>query len=339
MKISVAMAAYKGEHFIAEQLASIARQTVLPDEVIITDDSPDAATYDAVMKFKETSPFPIAFHRNEARLGFPENFFKAISLCTGDVIAFCDQDDVWKPTKLEKMSAQFIDPAVMLVSHSVEVVDEALQPLEGPRDGHWRYSGTYAPMSTDPWYLLYGMCAMVRAVLFQCADLVDRPRDHTTPRLKMSHDEWAWMMGTALGKYVALPEKLAWYRQHGTNAVGAPQKKTHKKIVSRALTAGAEFYRFIGEMADQRAKTFEGISHPALTRQAAIASKFYRELANQHRRRAELYDLPLSRWAALGKIVTIAASRGYRSRLKAGLGARALAKDAYVSLFKRPVVR
>jgi len=335
MKISVALAAYKGERFIFEQLASIAQQTVLPDEVIITDDSPDSATYDVVMKFKEASSLPISLHSNELRLGYKENFLKAISLCTGEVVAFCDQDDVWAPRKLEIMSAQFMDPDVMLVSHSVDLVDESLQPIEGARDRHWRYSGTYAPMSTDPWYLLYGMCAMARTVIFRCADLEKRPLDHTWPSDKMSHDEWAWMMGTALGKYVALPDKLALYRQHATNVVGAPKKLTTQKKILRSLTAGAEFYRFIGEMADQRAKTFDEVADGPLKGRALVAGKFYREAAVLARRRAELYDSSFSRWVSIRKLLEITFDRGYRSRLKAGLGIRAFVKDVYCSVLRR----
>jgi hypothetical protein len=33
--------------------------------------------------------------RNERQLGYRENFLRAISLCEGEVIALCDQDDVW----------------------------------------------------------------------------------------------------------------------------------------------------------------------------------------------------------------------------------------------------
>jgi len=100
MKISIAMAAYKGERFLREQFDSVARQTLPPFELVITDDSPDSGTYDLVMEFARRMSFPVRIYRNAQRLGFHANFCKAISLCKGDFVAFCDQDDVWMDNKL-----------------------------------------------------------------------------------------------------------------------------------------------------------------------------------------------------------------------------------------------
>ena len=48
MKISVALAAYKGEQYIAEQLDSILGQLGENDEVIVSDDYPAGKTRDIV---------------------------------------------------------------------------------------------------------------------------------------------------------------------------------------------------------------------------------------------------------------------------------------------------
>lgn len=190
IKISVAMAVYKGEAHIREQLDSIAKQTLLPDELVITDDSPDGLTEEAINAFKAISPVRIEYCHNETRLGFPENFFKAISLCTGELIAFADQDDVWMPRKLELMTAQFADPEVMLVTHRVTIVDSQLKVKEDLDDSHWSYVGIFEPLQTNPWYLLFGMSAMARGELFRVTDLKIRPQDFTRDGLT-SHDMWA----------------------------------------------------------------------------------------------------------------------------------------------------
>ena len=51
MTISVAIAAYRGEKFIGEELQSISDQQIVPDEVVICDDSPDDLTEESLKKF------------------------------------------------------------------------------------------------------------------------------------------------------------------------------------------------------------------------------------------------------------------------------------------------
>ena len=54
MKISVALAAYNGGEYIAEQLTSILGQLGENDEVIVSDDRPDGSTKAAVLPFIES---------------------------------------------------------------------------------------------------------------------------------------------------------------------------------------------------------------------------------------------------------------------------------------------
>ncbi|MGA8529432.1 MAG: glycosyltransferase, partial [Acidobacteriaceae bacterium] len=117
-RISVAMATYNGEKYIREQLDSIARQSLLPYELVVTDDGSTDGTLEMVEDFARSAPFPVKIHRNDVRLGFADNFFKAASLCEGELIAFSDQDDVWLEDKLSVCSSHFVDPDVFLVAHS-----------------------------------------------------------------------------------------------------------------------------------------------------------------------------------------------------------------------------
>lgn len=49
--VSVAMATYNGDKYISEQLESIARQSVLPAEVVITDDCSSDRTIEIIQQF------------------------------------------------------------------------------------------------------------------------------------------------------------------------------------------------------------------------------------------------------------------------------------------------
>lgn len=101
--LSVAMCTYNGEEYLWEQLLSIAEQTRLPDELIVCDDSSTDTTLQILNEFQKMAPFSVRIYCNEAKLGPSKNFEKAITLCSGDVIALSDQDDVWLPRKLERL--------------------------------------------------------------------------------------------------------------------------------------------------------------------------------------------------------------------------------------------
>ena len=104
VKRSVALAAFRGGEFLAAQLDSILNQSLPPDEIILSDDSPDEATRQAVAPQLAAHP-EIRYVRNPVPLGPDRNFEQAISMTTGDLIFLADQDDVWKPEKIPRWPA------------------------------------------------------------------------------------------------------------------------------------------------------------------------------------------------------------------------------------------
>src|SRR3954447_24654813 len=130
MRISVAMATWNGERFIAQQLQSIAEQTRPPDELVISDDGSSDDTVEVARRFARRAAFDVVIMPNEERIGYSDNFFRAMKACTGDLIALCDQDDVWHPDKLARCERPLqLDPSVSLVAHSGRVVDDGLRPV------------------------------------------------------------------------------------------------------------------------------------------------------------------------------------------------------------------
>ena len=130
MRMSVAMCTYNGADFLPAQLASIAGQTRRPDELIVCDDASTDQTRSLLESFARTSSIPVSLYFSDQNTGSVKNFQRAISLCTGDVIALSDQDDVWHTAKLELIEQAFQgNPAVGLVFSDAELVDESLEPL------------------------------------------------------------------------------------------------------------------------------------------------------------------------------------------------------------------
>ncbi len=127
---SIALITFNGAKYLQEQLDSLAKQTVLPDELVVCDDCSTDATMEILHRFAETAPFSVRIFQNEKNLGWSANFHKAFFLCENEVTFFCDQDDIWLPEKLEKMLSVFErEPEVGMVLSYDHRVDAAGNPI------------------------------------------------------------------------------------------------------------------------------------------------------------------------------------------------------------------
>lgn len=135
MKISVAMATYNGAAFIREQLASILEQSQRVDEVIICDDQSSDDTVTVVKQFIEEHELNNCWsiEKNEKNLGYASNFMKALRGTTGDIVFFCDQDDIWLPDRVERMTKILCEnPQVMMIGSEFEPFSQSEQSTKVP---------------------------------------------------------------------------------------------------------------------------------------------------------------------------------------------------------------
>jgi glycosyltransferase involved in cell wall biosynthesis len=73
MRFSIALATFNGDKFLRRQLVSLAEQTLMPAELVVTDDGSRDDTLAILEKFSKTAPFPVHVHHNEERLGYRAN--------------------------------------------------------------------------------------------------------------------------------------------------------------------------------------------------------------------------------------------------------------------------
>ena len=222
LSLSVALASYNGERYIAEQLDSIARQTRLPDELVISDDASTDSTPAIIQDFAQRVPFPVRFLQHE-RLGSTRNFELAIAACQGDIIFLCDQDDVWYPNKTEIIEAAFMNqPHAGAVFTDADVVDENLRPLGSQL---WRF---FRFKSEEQAQLAAGdaLGVLLRHPVATGATMAFRSsfRDFLLPMPPTWHDAWIALLIGAASHLVALPTPLIAYRQHSHNQVGVPRR-------------------------------------------------------------------------------------------------------------------
>jgi glycosyltransferase involved in cell wall biosynthesis len=86
-QITVVMATCNGSRYLLPQLESIRHQSMLPGELIISDDASTDDTYDLALQFAKTAPFPTVVVRNSQRLGYIENFLRGLTHARFEYIA------------------------------------------------------------------------------------------------------------------------------------------------------------------------------------------------------------------------------------------------------------
>jgi glycosyltransferase involved in cell wall biosynthesis len=341
MKISIAMASYNGERFLREQLQSIAQQTLKPCELVITDDGSTDRTPEIFAEFAQSAGFPVRFIRNEKRLGFVGNFMKAASLCTGDLIAFCDQDDVWLSHKLARCAECFRDDSVMLAIHSAEMVNENLKPLgvQFPK----AYRDAVVPSLTPaPGHGFSGFAMVFRPSLPLAFDERHPWTAEVLPcPIIFDHDQWIYFLSNIFGKTALIQESLALYRRHGST-VTSPKAHSMGDITARSLSVGNESYIKNADLAAHRASYLEqscaGLS--GKHRMSALrAIEHYRKTAESYLVRARIYQKDASLKARLASTMQLLARGEYGAHSRIGSGPRSFAKDLCIGVLKlrRPV--
>lgn len=210
--ISVCMATYNGEKYIKQQMDSILSQLSVDDEIIVSDDGSKDKTIDILRSYHDGR---IKIFSNNGRHGFVGNFENSLKHAMGDYIFLCDQDDYWKPNKVEVVLNKLRD--YDLVIHNAELVDG-----QGRSLGKTYYDCTHH--KTSFWANFYktrwlGCCMAFRKnVRDYCLPI--------PPKLT-GHDYWIGMLGMLRFKYAFMDEILMCYRRHGDNLSPSGEKSNH----------------------------------------------------------------------------------------------------------------
>lgn len=127
MKISVAMTTYNGEKYLYEQLMSLFMQSRKANEVIICDDRSNDKTVEILEKFIAENRLENIWKVcvNSFNKGYNKNFLDCADMTTGDIIFFCDQDDIWHKEKINKMVSEFEkNENIKAMSCRITTIDE-----------------------------------------------------------------------------------------------------------------------------------------------------------------------------------------------------------------------
>lgn len=213
-RVSVCMAAYNGEQYIGEQLASILEQLGPTDEVVVVDD----ASRDATVAVVEGIADPrIRLVRQEANAGYVRTFERALRETRGDVLLLADQDDVWLPGRVAAMVADLREADIVATNLVTLDGPETIRGPFGQRDWHLRAADSRRPVRNVLGILAgnrpYYGCAM--GVRREALDAGVLP---FPAFLDESHDLWLALYGILSRSIVHDERRTLARRYHASNA-------------------------------------------------------------------------------------------------------------------------
>ena len=98
VRVSVCMATYNGQDYVAEQIRSILQQLTFEDELIVVDDASRDGTVRVIQGLGDSR---IRILPNEENCGYVASFERAIASSRGQYIMLSDQDDIWLPGRVD----------------------------------------------------------------------------------------------------------------------------------------------------------------------------------------------------------------------------------------------
>ncbi len=200
--VSIALCTYNGAEYLAEQLDTLVNQTYPFIEIIAVDDCSTDGTFTILENYASKYP-QFRIYRNEINLGFIANFERAVRLCNGELIALCDQDDLWHPKKIELQVEAIKDN--ILIYHDSEFIHEDGTSMNKKMSGLRNFY-----RGGDPEVFLFFNCVSGHSILMKKSLIID-----ALPLKKgYFHDWWLAYVATNIGEIDFIPQCLVQYRQH-----------------------------------------------------------------------------------------------------------------------------
>jgi glycosyltransferase involved in cell wall biosynthesis len=263
--VSVALCTHNGARFVEDQVRSILAQTAPVAEIVVSDDLSSDETIEIVQRTyhqwfatHHTSRPELRILRNTSTLGVTANFEQAVRACTGDLIALCDQDDVWHPQRMERLVAEFTRrPRLQLVHGDARLVDQSGAPT-----GESLFSALGVTVGEiervhagKAFALLMRRNIVTGATVMIRASLARRAVPFPSAWV---HDEWLAVVAAAADALDLIEQPLTDYRQHGGNQIGAssltgrdrfrrlrePRTERNARLLARAGQLAARAPRF-----------------------------------------------------------------------------------------------
>ena len=238
-KVHILLSTYNGIRFLQAQLDSLQQQDYPNLAIYIRDDGSKDGTIEFLQRYQaQFDNTKLSIGEN---LGYIRSFFELVRTCEdqpGDLYAFCDQDDVWRPDKLASMAERFrADPSLLLLHSDARLVDaggeslgcslfDALQLTAEEKQAIHADRAFEVVLRRS---FVTGATAAFRRELVELALPVAQD---------WIHDEWLAAVAAAAGRVDFIDEPLIDYRQHDANQIGMRRRTLAMKWRDLLLPRG-----------------------------------------------------------------------------------------------------
>ena len=209
MKICVLLSTYNGERYLEEQLESLVRQENVDVSILVRDDGSTDRTCEILSKWQNKGL--LTWYRGGNK-GFAMSFMDLLyNSGDYDYYAFCDQDDIWLPEKLEtaiKHLSAIQHPNKLYCSDAF----------------YYKNGENYGLIKKNiPNYNIY--TCLVQNIAIGCTIVFSQSLKKIItsrmPRFIIAHDFWVYQVAVMLGEVYYDRNSYILYRQHDNNQIGA----------------------------------------------------------------------------------------------------------------------
>ncbi len=212
--IQILLSTHDGEAWLRPLLASLMAQDASDLRLLVRDDGSSDGTV-KLLRELESQHERVRVVAGRC-VGFVPSFLDLLRMSSpdADYLAFCDQDDVWLPSKLSR-AVELLDPCdpqvPALYASRLQLVDETLRPRgESPL----------------PLRRLSFPNALVECPLRGCTMVINQAARRrvvaTSPEHVFSHDWWLYLVVSAFGRVVFDDRSSILYRRHAGNVFSTP---------------------------------------------------------------------------------------------------------------------
>lgn len=224
--ISVLMAVYEPRiDWLREQLESLEGQTYPNLRLYVREDCSPTVSFEEIEELVRECirAFPYEIKRNEKNLGSNLTFERLTEEAEGEYFAYCDQDDIWLPEKLEVLQKELEDSGALLACSDMFIIDgegrQIADSITKIRRHHIFRSGT--GLSDTLWYSNFASgCALLVQSKIAKAAVPFNPY--------MYYDHYITLYAANEGAVVSIDRPLIRHREHGMN-----QSSTMQGVIDR----------------------------------------------------------------------------------------------------------